>query len=62
VEYGHIVCPYSTATRDNIDLHPIGERQMPEEIATTTKPGMNTSFGALKQIDAGVLSVGYAHC
>ena len=24
------------------------------------KPGTNTSFGALKQIDAGVLNVGYA--
>ena len=35
---------------------------MAEEIATTIKPGMNTSFGALKQIDAGVLNVGYAHC
>ena len=30
--------------------------------ATTIKPGTNTSFGALKQIDAGVLNVGYAHC
>ena len=28
--------------------------------ATTMKPGTNTSFGALKQIDAGVLNVGYA--
>ena len=26
----------------------------------TIKPGTNTSFGALKQIDAGVLNVGYA--
>jgi hypothetical protein len=26
----------------------------------TMKPGTNTSFGALKQIDAGVLNVGYA--
>jgi pimeloyl-ACP methyl ester carboxylesterase len=26
----------------------------------TVKPGANTSFGALKQIDAGVLNVGYA--
>src|SRR5438045_1232049 len=25
-----------------------------------TKPGANTSFGALKQIDAGLLNVGYA--
>jgi hypothetical protein len=24
------------------------------------KPGTNTSFGSLKQIDAGVLNVGYA--
>src|SRR5215510_5642271 len=24
------------------------------------KPGTNTSFGALKQIDAGVLNIGYA--
>jgi len=28
--------------------------------AATTKPGTNTSFGALKQVDAGVLNVGYA--
>src|SRR5262245_20309111 len=28
--------------------------------ATPTKPGRNTSFGSLKQIDAGVLNVGYA--
>lgn len=27
---------------------------------TTIKPGTNTSFGPLKQIDAGVLTVGYA--
>ena len=26
----------------------------------TIKPGTNTSFGALKQIDAGVLNIGYA--
>ena len=28
--------------------------------ATTTKPGKNRLFGPLKQIDAGVLNVGYA--
>jgi pimeloyl-ACP methyl ester carboxylesterase len=28
--------------------------------ATTSKPGTNTSFGPLKQIDAGLLNVGYA--
>jgi pimeloyl-ACP methyl ester carboxylesterase len=28
--------------------------------ATAIKPGTNTSFGALKQIDAGLLNVGYA--
>ncbi|MDB5563812.1 MAG: alpha/beta hydrolase [Tardiphaga sp.] len=28
--------------------------------ATTVKPGAHTSFGPLKQIDAGVLNVGYA--
>ncbi|WP_244621899.1 alpha/beta fold hydrolase [Neomesorhizobium albiziae] len=28
--------------------------------AATIKPGTNTSFGSLKEIDAGVLSVGYA--
>ena len=28
--------------------------------ATTIKPGANNSFGSLKQIDAGVLNVGYA--
>ena len=26
----------------------------------TTRPGTNTSFGSLKQIDAGILNVGYA--
>jgi hypothetical protein len=30
--------------------------------AATIKPGTTASFGALKQIDAGVLNVGYAHC
>jgi pimeloyl-ACP methyl ester carboxylesterase len=33
---------------------------MSEEIVTTIKPGTNTSFDSLKQIDAGVLNVGYA--
>ena len=28
--------------------------------AATIKPGTNTSFGSLKQIDAGVLNIGYA--
>src|SRR5262249_22503213 len=28
--------------------------------ATTIKPGRHTSFGALKQVDAGLLNVGYA--
>jgi hypothetical protein len=30
--------------------------------ATTIKPGTNKSFGSLKQIDTGILNVGYAHC
>jgi hypothetical protein len=29
---------------------------------TPVKPGTNTSFRSLKQIDASVLNVGYAHC
>jgi pimeloyl-ACP methyl ester carboxylesterase len=29
-------------------------------VLAATKPGTNTSFGALKQIDAGLLNVGYA--
>ncbi|MCF2151426.1 hypothetical protein IQ276_034450 [Desmonostoc muscorum LEGE 12446] len=29
-------------------------------VLSTTKPGTNKSFGSLKQIDAGVLNVGYA--
>ena len=29
-------------------------------VQPSVKPGTNTSFGALKQIDAGVLNVGYA--
>jgi pimeloyl-ACP methyl ester carboxylesterase len=36
-----------------------GTRMSPAD-ATTMKPGTNTSFGALKQVDAGVLNVGYA--
>jgi len=36
----------------------IGERKAGRLPAT--KPGMNTSFGMIKQIDAGVLNVGYA--
>src|SRR5688500_465347 len=28
--------------------------------APTTRPGSNTSFGTLRQIDAGALNVGYA--
>src|ERR671932_764759 len=40
------------ARGDNIDLNLIGERQMSQEI--------NHSFGSLKQIDAGLLNVGYA--
>jgi len=28
--------------------------------AKTMKPGTNTSFGSLKQMDAGILNVGYA--
>ena len=30
--------------------------------ATTIKPGRTPSFGSVKQIDAGVLNVGCAHC
>jgi pimeloyl-ACP methyl ester carboxylesterase len=36
-----------------------GTRMSPAD-ATTMKPGTGTSFGALKQINAGVLNVGYA--
>jgi hypothetical protein len=32
----------------------------PPAALPSTKPGTHTSFGALKQIDAGVLQVGYA--
>ena len=34
-------------------------KSLPADL-TTIKPGANTSFGPLKQIDAGVLNVGYA--
>ena len=34
--------------------------QRTETKVPAIKPGTNTSFGPLKQIDAGVLSVGYA--
>jgi pimeloyl-ACP methyl ester carboxylesterase len=34
--------------------------KIPQADATAMKPETNTSFGALKQIDAGVLHVGYA--
>ena len=30
-----------------------------QSTATAIKPGTHTSFGSLKQIDAGVLNVGY---
>jgi pimeloyl-ACP methyl ester carboxylesterase len=33
---------------------------MSEKGTTTMKPGTSASFGALKQVDAGVLSIGYA--
>ena len=33
---------------------------MSETDAAAAKPGTGTSFGALKQVDAGVLNVGYA--
>jgi pimeloyl-ACP methyl ester carboxylesterase len=35
-------------------------RQTPSTEVSATKPGTNTSFASLKQIDAGVLNVGYA--
>ena len=35
-------------------------RTTPPADLPTMKPGTHTSFGALKQIDAGVLNVGYA--
>jgi predicted dienelactone hydrolase len=34
-------------------------QEKPKELPTI-KPGTNTSFGPLKQIDAGVLNIGYA--
>ena len=37
-----------------------GEAQTKSTGLPTIKPGTNTSFGALKQIDAGALNVGYA--
>ena len=36
------------------------EAQQAETKMPAIKPGTNTSFAALKQIDAGVLNVGYA--
>ena len=46
-------------------LRIIGRSANPSRTTTgaelpTTKPGTNTSFGALKQLEAGVLNVGYA--
>jgi pimeloyl-ACP methyl ester carboxylesterase len=35
-------------------------RNTPPGLAARVKPGMHTSFGTLKQVEAGVLSVGYA--
>jgi hypothetical protein len=34
--------------------------QTPAASASTIKPGTNTSFASMKQVDAGVLNVGYA--
>jgi len=43
-------------------LRPAGAQSEKRSIAAraTIKPGTNTSFGSLKQIDAGLLNVGYA--
>jgi pimeloyl-ACP methyl ester carboxylesterase len=42
------------------ELARIGSAQAQSRIISPIKPGTNTSFAPLKQIDAGVLNVGYA--
>jgi pimeloyl-ACP methyl ester carboxylesterase len=42
------------------ELHMIGSAGAQSRTVSPIKPGANTSFGPLKQIDAGVLNVGYA--
>jgi pimeloyl-ACP methyl ester carboxylesterase len=42
------------------ELGMIGSADAQSGKATPVKPGTNTSFAALKQVDAGVLNVGYA--
>jgi len=36
------------------------ESSTKDPVGTAAEPGTNTSFGSLKQIDAGVLNFGYA--
>src|SRR2546421_2327323 len=42
------------------ELAMIGSADAQSKTMNPIKPGTNTSFGSLKQIDAGVLNVGYA--
>jgi pimeloyl-ACP methyl ester carboxylesterase len=42
------------------ELATISPARAQSKTLTSIKPGTNTSFGSLKQIDAGVLNVGYA--
>ena len=42
------------------ELAMIGSADAQSNTINPIKPGTNTSFGSLKQIDAGVLNVGYA--
>jgi hypothetical protein len=37
-------------------------REATPAAVSTVQPGTHTAIGALKQIEAGVLNVGYAHC
>ena len=51
-----------TAAAQSAVTRSAGAQSTPTKAAKvpTIKPGANTSFGALKQIDAGVLNIGYA--
>jgi hypothetical protein len=51
---------YSPALPRSHDPKRVENSKINPADATMIKPGANTSFGALKQIDAGLLNVGYA--
>jgi predicted dienelactone hydrolase len=55
--FGTAVVTFAAA---QVGLMGVADAQEKPKELPTIKPGTNTSFGPLKQIDAGVLNIGYA--